>query len=239
MSCVRARPLIVIGAGGHAKVLLDVLLAQSCKVLGLVTPDWRVALSPLPGVPILGDDEALWGYPPDTVQLVNGVGSVDLSGRRRMVFEKFNNAGYHFATVIHASAIISPYSHLGEGVQIMAGAIVQAGSFLGDNTILNTKASLDHDCQIGRHVHIAPGATLSGGIRVDDRVHIGTGAIVIQGLHIAADTIIGAGTLVLKNIPAGAKVIGVPGKVVNYDQLEGVTDISSSDDPGDDSSHRK
>jgi len=203
-------PLLVIGGGGHAKVLIDTLLIQSQSILGFTDID--------PGCPqiqtayCLGGDEVISEYPTDTVKLVNGLGSVGNTEKRRTVFEKFREMGYSFACVIHPASVIAGDVSLSEGVQVMAGAIIQAGSSIGENVIINTKASVDHDCIIGDHVHLAPGVTLSGGVQVEDGVHIGTGATVIQGIRIGRNSIIGAGTLVLKDVQAGTKVLGITGK---------------------------
>lgn len=207
-------PIIVLGAGKHAKVVIDILRIQSVNVLGITDIDPGKLKEKVYGVKVIGNDDALQFYLPDSVQLVNGLGSVGSTILRKQLYNHFKSQGYSFASVIHPSAVIAFDVEISEGVQVMAGAIIQPGSYIGKNTIINTKASVDHDCIIGSHVHLAPGVTLSGDVQVGDGVHIGTGATVIQGIRIGQNSLVGAGSLVVKDVPEGATVIGVPARVV-------------------------
>ena len=207
------QPVIILGSGGHAKVLLDALIKLQIPVVGLT--DINVGKqNPVLDVPIIGTDENVLDFAPTDVQLVNGLGSVGLPARRNALFAEFKERGYSFATVVHPSAIIAAGVELGEGVQVMAGAVVQTGCRIGANSIVNTRASVDHDCVIDCNVHIAPGVTLSGGVRVNTGVHIGTGATVIQSIQIGANSLVGSGALVIRDVPANVKVVGVPAKEV-------------------------
>lgn len=199
--------VIIIGAGGHAKVLLDALQLMSCKVIGFVDPAFAKGTQGPGGVPVLGGDEALKDFAVSHVQLVNGIGSVGPTAARSAVYQRGKQAGFSFARVVHPSAVVSPSAIVGEGVQIMAGCVVQSGAEIGANSILNTRASVDHDCRIGETVHIAPGVTLSGNVRVGDRTHIGTGAVVIQGISIGADSLVAAGAVVYRDIPDAGRLI--------------------------------
>ena len=201
-------PVIVIGGGGHAKVLVSTLLLQHQKVLGFV--DLKPSLPPVLGIAHLGNDSAVFVHPPDQVRLVNGVGSIDSTDLRRTVYEMFRKKQYIFENVIHPSAIIAPDVHIEDGVQVMAGAVVQPGRRLGENVIINTGARIDHDCSIDAHAHVAPGVTLSGNVHIGSGAHIGTGAIIIQGVKVGAAAIVGAGAVVIGDVPAGVTVIGIP-----------------------------
>ena len=152
-------------------------------------------------------------HSPDQVRLVNGVGSIDSTLSRRMVYEKFREKRYVFETVIHPSAIIAPEILIEDGVEIMAGAIVQPGVRLGPNVIINTGARVDHDCSINAHAHIAPGVTLSGNVHIAQGAHIGTGASIIQGIKVGESSVVGAGAVVISDVPAGDIVVGVPAQV--------------------------
>lgn len=207
-------PVIIIGGGGHAKVLIDALLLNKVFILGIVDADLSQKGNSILGIPVIGDDDAVFKYEPGKIHLVNGIGSVGLPVKRQRVFDKFKDKGFTFASVIHPSAVISSDVEVCEGAQIMAGSIIQSGSRIGIDSIVNTKASVDHDCIIGDHVHIAPGVTISGGVCVGNGVHIGTGAIVIQGINIADGSLVGAGSLVFKDVPMGAKVKGTPSEEV-------------------------
>lgn len=205
-------PLIVIGGGGHAKVLISTLLLCGRKVLGFV--ELNPSTPPLLGVSCLGSDERVFLHGPAEVQLVNGVGSAGSTARRRDIYDRFAREGYCFASVMHPSAIIAPEAELEDGVQIMAGAVVQAGTRVCSGAIVNTGAVVDHDCLVGAHAHIAPGAILSGGVRVDTGAHVGTGACIIQGVLIGADSVVGAGAVVIRDVAAGVKTVGVPARPI-------------------------
>ena len=207
------KPLIIIGAGEHATVLLDILLSQKRNVIALtsINNDKQDIF----GIPIIKDEDVIDNYQTSEVLLVNGIGSVGSTELRKKVFLKFKDRGFSFENVIHSSAIISSHVTIGEGVQILAGAIVNAVATISDNTIVNTKASVDHDCKIGSHVHIAPGCTLSGCVYVGDGTHIGTGSCVIQGINIGENSLIGAGSVVVKDIANNSKAYGNPAHIRN------------------------
>jgi len=206
-------PIIILGGGGHAKVLIDALLLQPVRILGFVDPRPEHPDSLL-GVPWLGAMDSVLRYAPETILLVNAVGSAGATTNRKQMFAEFKEQGYSFAGVIHPSAIIGRDVQLGEGVQLLAGSIVQVGSIVGDNTIVNTKASIDHDARVGAHVHLAPGVTLSGGVHIGDGSHLGTGANVIQGMSIGRNCVIGAGSLIIRNINDGMVAYGVPAREI-------------------------
>jgi sugar O-acyltransferase (sialic acid O-acetyltransferase NeuD family) len=208
-----SKPLIIIGAGGHAKVLIDALKRLGAPIRGISEHNPALINTELLGVPVICNDGELKRYPPESVTLVNGLGAVMDTSLRREVFKRLKMLGYAFSQVIHPSAVISVNARLAEGVQVMAGAVIQPGATIAENTLINTRTSVDHDCQIGSHVHLAPGVTLCGSVEVGDSVHVGSGATVIQGIIIGPQSLVGAGTLVRENVPAGSTVIGVPGRI--------------------------
>ncbi len=208
------KPIIILGAGGHTKVLIDVLQRRSTKLLGITDPDPKKIGKSILGVPVIGDDYVITFYNNETIELVNGIGMVANKKLRQQIFYSFKNLGYSFTSVIHDSAIISSDVELYEGVQIMAGAIIQPGCKIGINSTINSRASIDHDTFIGAHVHIAPGVTVSGGVQIGDGTLIGTGATIIQGINIGAYSIVAAGAVVIRDVPDGVIMMGVPAKVV-------------------------
>lgn len=199
--------LLVLGGGGHARVLIETMRANGCSIMGIVDPALAPTAHGPGGAPVLGGDEVLDTLKPDEVLLVNGVGSVASMAGRDGIFRRGRERGFRFASVVHPSAIISPSARLADGVQLMAGAIVQCEAVIGANCIVNTGASIDHDCRIGESVHIAPGATLSGAVTVGDRTHIGTGAVVIQGISIGCDCLVGAGAVVHRDVADNARLL--------------------------------
>ena len=210
----RNRPVIIVGGGGHAKVVADVLQLQGYSVLGYTDIDSEKGCLPIT-IPFLGNDQTIFGHQPASILLANGMGSIRSTSGRRKIYECFANTGYQFVTIVHPSAIVANDVTIQEGVQVMAGAVIQPGTRIGNNVIVNTKASLDHDCSISDHVHVAPGVTVSGGVCVGEGTHIGTGATIIQGISIGGNCLIGAGAVVVAAVKDGMAVVGVPAREVS------------------------
>lgn len=207
--------IVIIGAGGHARVLVDALRAGGRDVAGFCSKDGDTASGNMTAVPHIGDDATLLTLDPKTVTLINGVGTTGNAAARRGVFEKFQKAGFSFVTIIHPSAIVAVDCLIAEGAQIMAGAILQPGTRIGPNAIVNTGARVDHDCDIGAHAHVAPGACLAGSVTVGPAAHVGAGAVVIQGKSIGAAAIVGAGAVVISDITKDITVVGAPARPRN------------------------
>lgn len=205
------KSIIIIGNGGHAAVLTEVLLEQNRPILGFTAPQEQENRF---GLTYLGLDEVIHNFRPTDVELVLGLGTIDISIRRMEIYRSFKQLGYSFASVIHKSVVISPFSKLGEGLQIMANVVIQPFVEIADNTIINSSATIDHDCRIGKHCHIAPGTTLSGNVIIGESTHVGTGSTIIQNVEIGNNVLIGAGSLVLKSIKDNCKAYGIPAKEV-------------------------
>jgi sugar O-acyltransferase (sialic acid O-acetyltransferase NeuD family) len=207
-----SRPVIILGAGGHAGVLISALRLRKVDIAGLTDADPGKAGQLVLGIAVIGADDAVEKYATADIDLVNGLGSVRADSRREAIFEKFVQYGYRFASVIHPSAMIADKVSLGTGAQIMMAAIVQTGCRIDDNALVNTAAIIEHDCLIGSHVHVASGATLCGGVEVGTGSHIGAGATVIQGVRIGRYCQVAAGAVVVRDVPDRMKVAGVPAR---------------------------
>jgi sugar O-acyltransferase (sialic acid O-acetyltransferase NeuD family) len=205
------KSIIIIGNGGHAAVLTEILLQQNRSILGFTALNEQKNRF---GLTYLGPDDVIHNFRPTDVELVLGIGTITISDKRKEIFQSFKQFGYTFSSVIHNSAVTSPYSKLGEGLQIMANVVIQPFAEIADNTIINTSTTIDHDCRIGKHCHIAPGTTLSGNVIVGESTHVGTGTTIIQGVEIGSYVLIGAGALVLKSLKDNCKAFGVPAKEV-------------------------
>jgi sugar O-acyltransferase (sialic acid O-acetyltransferase NeuD family) len=202
------KPLVIIGGGGHASVLLDILLQQDREILGFVCPKVDPSRSIFSNIQHYANDSDVLNWSTNSIRLVNGLGSLPNEALRNIIYENFCNLGYEFETVIANSANVSGYSKLAQGCQILPGAIVQTGAQIGENTIINSGVIIEHDCKIGKNNHIAPNAVLSGGVMTQQDVHVGTGASIIQSIKIGANAIVGAGATVVKNIEASTIVYG-------------------------------
>jgi len=207
-------PVLVIGAGGHGRVIADALRMSGRIVLGFLEANLDLHGKIIDDVKVLGGDDLLSDYPPDAVNLANGIGSTVSTEARRTVYERLKRGGYRFETVCHPSAIIAQSAQISSGVQIMAGAVIQPSVVIGGNTIINTGAIVDHGCIIGKHCHLATGAVLSGDVHVGDGCHIGTGASIIQGVGIGAGCLVAAGAVVIQDVPPNALVAGVPARIM-------------------------
>jgi sugar O-acyltransferase, sialic acid O-acetyltransferase NeuD family len=207
---------MMLGGGGHARVLIEALLRSGASIAAVVESDPATVGGLVRSIPVIAEDDFLGRFSPDQVLLVNGIGSIKKTETRQRVFDRFKGLGYDFHSVIDPSAVVASDALLGEGAQLIAGSIIQPGSRLGSNVIVNTGGRVDHDCDIGDHVHIAPGVTLSGGVRIGAGSHIGTGSTIIQGITIGAHTIIGAGAVVVRDVKDGETVVGIPAKVIAH-----------------------
>lgn len=207
-------PVIILGAGGHGRVLLDTLREAGAQVQAFLDPDSTLHRGCVDGVHVYGDDNWLTGIDPSSILLINGIGSVGDTRQRRELYETYSQRGFRFASVIHPLSYVSRGAVLAEGAQILAHAVVQTGARLGADAIVNTAAVVEHDCQLAKHVHVASGAVLAGGVIVETGAHIGAGATVLQGLRIGTNAVVGAGAVVTRPVDAGSTVAGVPARAI-------------------------
>lgn len=204
-------PIVVIGAGGHARVLAEALVLGERRIAGHVAPEaaLRGALGSY-----LGGDDAVAGLLAQGMMFALGVGFVNAAGaaRRAAMLDLVPEAAW--ASVAHPRSIVSPSAQVGAGAFIAAGAVLGCDAVLGRGVIVNTGAVVDHDCQIGVNSHIATGARLAGSVTVGAHVLIGAGAVVRQGIAIGDGAIVGAGAVVIRDVAAGAVVVGNPARAI-------------------------
>lgn len=200
--------MFIIGSGGHAKVILDMLLLNKIDVLGFW--DDKLNKGEILGFPVIGTVDVLSSMQTHEKVIIavgDNLARKTIAGRLR---------SSNFANVIHPTCFISERCSLGTGIVAMANSTVNIGSTVGDHVIINTNASIDHECQIGDFVHISPNVALAGNVKVGNGTHIGIGSAVIQGITIGENVVIGAGSVVIRDIPDHAVVYGNPGKIRNY-----------------------
>jgi len=200
--------ILILGAGGHGKVVADILLASGQSVSGFLDDNLSTHGSQILGLPVLGYISSYPQYKP--VGLIMGVGNNLI---RQTIVERLKlNTSPLWVTAVHPRAVVSPSVRLNPGTVVMAGAIINPDTYIGSQTIVNTGATIDHDCMIGDYAHVGPGANLAGGIAVGDGVLIGVGAAVAPYRRIGNGAVVGAGAVVVHDVPPGVTVVGVPAK---------------------------
>jgi len=207
------RKILLIGAGGHCKVILDLLLkSKEFNVFGIIDLKERVG-SNVFSVPVIGTDLDLPKFFRKGVKhCFISVGSVGDSNLRVNLYGLARKIGFIFPNLMHPLASVSFQAVLGDGNYIAPGVIINAGAQIGNNCIINTGTIIEHDCKIGNFVHLSPGSILSGGVTIGDCSHLGAGSVVIQNLEIGMNVIVGAGSVVTKNIRKNMIAYGNPCK---------------------------
>lgn len=210
----RIMKLIGLGAGGHAKVVIEILnFIKDYEIVGLLDPKEELWGTEVAGVVVKGSDALINElYEKGIHNAFIGLGTVgDLSPRKRL-YENVRNLGLDIVNAIHPHVIISKSAKIGHGPTVMAGAIINSCVILGEDVIVNTGAIIEHDCVIGSHVHIATGARLASTVYVGDGTHIGIGAVIRQCIRIGSNALIGAGAVVVKDVANGQTVVGNPAR---------------------------
>jgi sugar O-acyltransferase (sialic acid O-acetyltransferase NeuD family) len=205
--------LLMVGGGGHARVLQELLFEAGHELAGYVAPsDAGLALVVAADAEPLQrfTDEQVLALNPEEHLLINGLGSTGDLSLRASVFEKFKAAGFNFLQTSAQTAYVSESATLLEGVQVMHKAVVNPTALIYENVIVNTGAIVEHNNVIGAHSHIAIGAVLAGNVTVGERTHIGANATILQGIKIGSNCIIGAGAVVLNDVSDGHVAVGVP-----------------------------
>ncbi|MBS0366242.1 MAG: NeuD/PglB/VioB family sugar acetyltransferase [Proteobacteria bacterium] len=210
-------PILIIGAGGHAAVVADALLAAGERVVGFTDADVIRHQRELCGLRILGDDHILDGENPESLNLANGIGGVGSVAGRLTLQQRLRGRGWVFVSVRHPTAVVSPFARIAEGAQLLAGSVVQVGAEVGEGCIVNTAAVVEHGVSLGAWAHVAPRALLCGDVSVGARSHIGAGAVVRQGVRLGEDTVVGAGAVVVNDSAGGELLVGVPARLVERD----------------------
>jgi UDP-perosamine 4-acetyltransferase len=208
--------IVGLGAGGHARVVLDVIAAVGgFDVVGLLDPRRDLNGTAVGGAEVIGDDALLARLYDDGVRhAFIGLGGAGDTRPRRRLYELARGRGFDVPSLVHPTAVVSPSAHIGAGATVLPLSVVQAGSFLGEDVIVNTAAVVEHDCRVGVHVHVASNATLASGVTVADGAHIGAGATIRQGISIGEDAVVGAGAVVVSDVQPGTVVVGVPARVL-------------------------
>lgn len=196
--------VIIIGAGGHARVVADIVSSMGDRVLGFL--DDRPDAAGAYGIPVLGKVDDYIHYP--HARFLIGIGS---SAVRQKLDQRLSGVRWH--TAIHPRAVISPLgTSIGEGTVVMANTVIDPGAKIGRHCILNSGSIVEHDDTIGDYVHISVGAKLAGTVTVGDHTWVGIGAVISNDITVCGGCMLGAGTVVVKNIEDPGTYVGVPAR---------------------------
>jgi sugar O-acyltransferase (sialic acid O-acetyltransferase NeuD family) len=205
--------ILLIGGGGHCKVVIDaILLGKKYKIIGIIDVNEKIGQKIL-GVPIIGGDSSLGRYFQKGIKnCFIAAGSIGAPSLRIKLYHLVSKIGFEIPNIIHPASLISKFAEFGQGNYVAPGVSINAGAKIGNGCIINTKAAIDHDCVIDDFAHIAPGVTLSGGVHIERCAHIGTGSSIMQGVIVGKNSIIGAGSVVIHDIKDGTVAYGNPCK---------------------------
>jgi acetyltransferase EpsM len=210
----RPAPLIVIGGGEHARVVMDAARSrpQSWQLVGFCDPADCAETARRFGVPWLGDDEAAPARAPADARFVIGVGAVGPSEHRGVIAERFAARGVRWATLVHRAATIADTVTCGEGMVVLAGAVVNTGAVIGEHAVINTGAIVEHDVLVGAFAQLAPGSVVGGGVSIGEAAFIGLGSRVRDHVKIGTRAWVGMGAVVVRSVADGERVLGVPAR---------------------------
>ena len=207
-----AKEVIILGAGGHSKVVIDMLRKdKQYSIMGIIDTSKEKEFM---GFPILGDDTHLEKLFQEGVRYAFvAVGSNKV---RKKLSDQLKSIGYILIKVVSENAILSEYSQIGSGSVIMPGAIINACATIGDGCIINTGATVDHDTFIGEYTHIAPGTHISGSSKIGKSCFLGVGTNVVDSISIGDNVMVGAGSTVIRDLKSDCTVVGTPAKVIKW-----------------------
>ena len=192
----------LIGAGGHAKVIIEIIEEMGNEIE--IINDTDISVTTLHGYPVSN------AMPDQGIPVIIAIGN---NNRRKKIASEITST---FGIAVHPKANLSSRCYMGEGTVVMAGVSINSNTVIGKHCIINTNASIDHDCTIGDFVHISPGVSLAGNVSVGEGSQLGIGSSVIPGITIGKWTNIGAGAVIIADVPDNAVVVGVPGKIIKY-----------------------
>ena len=202
--------MFLYGASGHCKVVIDAIESSSNNTIEAIFDD-NPKSDFISGIPVTIASSKL------LQKSKNFIVSIGNNTLRKKIVKNLNT---NYVTVIHSKATIAKTVEIGMGTVVFAGAIINTDAKIGMHCIDNSGVVIEHDCEIGNYVHVSPNASLAGNVKVGEGTHIGIGSTVIQGIKIGKWVTVGAGTVIIKDIPDYAVVVGNPGKIIKYNEID-------------------
>jgi acetyltransferase EpsM len=204
--------VIVIGNGGHSKVIQEMILASRYEVMAILDDKYEneytkqgILYAPISTLGFLLESN---------VKVVIAIGN---NAIRKKIVQQLDLQKDQYVSVIHPKAVISPTAKIKNGTVIMANAVINAEAKIGEHCIINTGTIIEHENEIGDYAHISPNATLTGNVSVGEGVHVGASASIIPGVEVGTWSVVGAGSTVIKNVPPNSVAVGCPTRVVKHE----------------------
>ncbi len=213
----KSTPIILIGAGGHSLVIIDIIKTyyNDLDIIGVLDKDILKRGAYIDGINIIGSDDELLELKNNGIEhAFISIGLLYNFKPRMDIYTNLKNMGFKIPNLIHGKCVVPGNVQMGDGNAVLALSVINAGSRIGSNCIINTGSIVEHETCIGDNVHVAPGAIICGGVQIGSNSLIGAGSTIIQGVKIGENTIIGAGSVVTRDIPAFSKVAGVPARII-------------------------
>jgi sugar O-acyltransferase (sialic acid O-acetyltransferase NeuD family) len=211
---------VVYGAGGHGKVIADIILSRGDTLLGFVDQHVSIGTAILkeePGIfySVLGGEEWLFSQSIEIDGIAVAIGN---NKTRQSIMLRLFEKNIPMPVLLHPSATISKFCKIGQGTVIMSGAVINPCASIGDGAIVNTSAVIEHDCQVGSFAHVSPNATMAGAASLGALSHLGAGAVILPGINVGSQCIVGAGAVVHRDVPDKTVVVGVPARKIRSNE---------------------
>ncbi len=205
--------IVVIGTGGHARVVVGIIKQMGkFKIAGCLDrtrADYKERIS---GVPVVGTLKDLRKMYKDGTE--NAALAIGDNKQRRAVLKQARKIGFSFPALIHPKTRVEPSARVGKGAVVCTGAIVGAEAILGEGSIINSGSIVDHETNVGSFAHVAPGCMIAGRVKIGEGAFIGLGSKLIDGIKVGKWATVGAGAVAIRDVPKGKTVVGVPAKVI-------------------------
>jgi len=200
--------LVVIGSGGHSRVVVDTASAAGYKLIGIIDINYKGKKETILNTPVIGGLLTLDELNPKHVSVFVAIGD---NSKRAEQFYKAQAKGFSTPSVIHPTAFISEHAIIGNGTIVNAASIINSEAVIGENCIINSGAIVEHEVIIGNHCHLCPGVNIGGRVTIGNESFIGIGARVIDNIHIGIKSVVGAGSVIIKDVDSHATVVGISG----------------------------